>query len=83
MLPSRRRARYTSARSSTPKPGEPFTGGGPQVDMKRGTPGFVRAAGSIEPEQSAGIFRCRSVSHAAGVLSTAGALSLLPRMTAI
>ena len=55
----------------TPKPGEPFTGGGPQVDMKRGTPGFVRA---LDPLTGAKRwdFPLHVGSHAAGVLSTAG-----------
>ena len=54
-----------------PRPGEPYTGGGPQVDMKLGTPGFVRA---LDPLTGAKRwdFPLHVGSHAAGVLSTAG-----------
>jgi PQQ-dependent dehydrogenase (methanol/ethanol family) len=54
-----------------PKPGEPYTGGGPQVDLKVGTPGFVRA---LDPLTGAirWSFPLHVGSSAAGVLSTAG-----------
>jgi len=57
--------------TKTPKAGEPYTGGGPQVDMKLGTPGFVRA---LDPLTGAKRwdFPLQVGSHAAGVLSTAG-----------
>lgn len=54
-----------------PKPGEPYTGGGPQVDMKRGTPGFVRALDPLTGDKRWD-FPLHVGSHAAGVLSTAG-----------
>jgi PQQ-dependent dehydrogenase (methanol/ethanol family) len=54
-----------------PRPGEPFTGGGPQVDMKRGAPGFVRALDPLTGTKRWD-FPLHVGSHAAGVLSTAG-----------
>jgi len=57
--------------TKTPKPGEPYTGGGPQVDMKLGTPGFVRALDPLTGVKRWD-FPLQVGSHAAGVLSTAG-----------
>src|SRR5579863_1574553 len=56
-----------------PKPGDPFTGGDPQEDHKRGAPGSVRA---IDPMTGdiRWTFPMHIGSAAAGVLSTAGGL---------
>lgn len=54
-----------------PKPGEPYIGGSPQVDMKLGTPGFVRALDPLTGEKRWD-FPLHIGSYAAGVLSTAG-----------
>jgi PQQ-dependent dehydrogenase (methanol/ethanol family) len=63
-------ANYTRE-TITPKPGDPFTGGDPQEDHKRGAPGAVRA---IDP--LTGDIRWNFPMHlgsaAAGVLGTAG-----------
>jgi PQQ-dependent dehydrogenase (methanol/ethanol family) len=63
-------ANYTRE-TITPKPGEPFTGGDPQEDHKRGAPGAIRA---IDP--LTGDIRWNFPMHlgsaAAGVLGTAG-----------
>jgi len=56
-----------------PKPGEPYTGGDPQVDLKVGTPGFVRALDALTGEKR-WEFPLQTGSHAAGVLGTAGGL---------
>ncbi len=65
-------ANYTRE-TITPKPGDPFTGGDPQEDHKRGAPGSVRA---IDP--MTGDIRWNFPMHvgsaAAGVLATAGGL---------
>jgi PQQ-dependent dehydrogenase (methanol/ethanol family) len=55
----------------TPKPGDPFTGGDPQEDHKRGAPGSVRAivAATGDIRWS---FPMHLGSAAAGVLATAG-----------
>jgi alcohol dehydrogenase (cytochrome c) len=63
-------ANYTRE-TITPKPGDPFTGGDPQEDHKRGAPGSVRA---IDPMTGdiRWSFPMRLGSAAAGVLGTAG-----------
>ena len=65
-------ANYTRE-TITPKAGDPFTGGDPQEDHKRGAPGSVRA---IDP--MTGDIRWNFPMHvgsaAAGVLATAGGL---------
>jgi len=65
-------ANYTRE-TITPKPGDPFTGGDPQEDHKRGAPGAVRA---IDP--LTGDIRWNFPMHlgsaAAGVLGTAGGI---------
>jgi alcohol dehydrogenase (cytochrome c) len=63
-------ANYTRE-TITPKPGDPFTGGDPQEDHKRGAPGFIRA---IDPMtgQIRWSFPMHVASAAAGVLATAG-----------
>jgi alcohol dehydrogenase (cytochrome c) len=63
-------ANYTRE-TITPKPGDPFTGGDPQEDHKRGAPGSVRA---IDP-MTGGTrwsFPMHVGTAAAGVLATAG-----------
>lgn len=59
--------------TKAPKPGEPYTGGGPQVDKKVGTPGFVRALDPLTGNKRWD-FPLYAGSHAAGVLSTGGGL---------
>jgi PQQ-dependent dehydrogenase (methanol/ethanol family) len=63
-------ANYTRE-TITPKPGDPFTGGDPQEDHKRGAPGSVRA---IDPMTGdiRWSFPMRLGPAAAGVLGTAG-----------
>ncbi len=63
-------ANYTRE-TITQKPGDPFTGGDPQEDHKRGAPGSVRA---IDPMTGdiRWSFPMRLGSAAAGVLGTAG-----------
>jgi len=63
-------ANYTRE-TITPKPGDPFTGGDPQEDHKRGAPGSVRA---IDPMTGdiRWSFPMRLGSAAAGVLGTSG-----------
>jgi PQQ-dependent dehydrogenase (methanol/ethanol family) len=55
----------------TPKPGDPFTGGDPQEDHKRGAPGSVRAIDPLTGEIRWS-FPMHLGTAAAGVLGTAG-----------
>jgi alcohol dehydrogenase (cytochrome c) len=57
----------------TPKAGDPFTGGDPQEDHKRGAPGAVRAIDPMTGEIRWN-FPLHLGSAAAGVLATAGGL---------
>jgi PQQ-dependent dehydrogenase (methanol/ethanol family) len=63
-------ANYTRE-TITPKPGDPFTGGDPQEDHKRGAPGSIRAIDPMRGEIRWS-FPLRVGSAAAGVLATAG-----------
>jgi len=61
---------YTSE-TKTPIMGQPYTGGGQQLDPKVGSPGFVRA---LDPKTGKTVwsFDLEVGSYSAGVLSTAG-----------
>jgi PQQ-dependent dehydrogenase (methanol/ethanol family) len=61
---------YTSE-TKAPVMGQPYTGGGQQLDPKVGSPGFVRA---LNPETGETVwnFKLETGSSAAGVLGTAG-----------
>ena len=63
-------ANYTRE-TITPKPGDPFTGGDPQEDHKRGAPGAVRAIDPLTGDVRWN-FPMHLGSAAAGVLGTAG-----------
>ena len=63
-------ANYTRE-TITPKPGDPFTGGDPQEDHKRGAPGSVRAIDALTGDIRWN-FPMHLGSAAAGVLATAG-----------
>jgi PQQ-dependent dehydrogenase (methanol/ethanol family) len=56
-----------------PVPGQGYTGGGQQLDIKIGSPGAIRA---LDPRTGETVwdFKIHQGSHAAGVLGTAGSL---------
>jgi alcohol dehydrogenase (cytochrome c) len=62
-----------SSETTPPVPGQPYAGGGQQLDPKIGSPGFIRALNPLTGE-IVWNFNLEIGSYAAGVLSTAGGI---------